>query len=295
MPSPLPGMDPYIESQCWRDFHTAFIAEVRSALMPQIRPRYVVVIEEDVYLAREDGTPIRIVVPDVSILPGGGWMDSTGGGVAVATEPKVVTLPMTEPIEIPYLVIRRRDNEETVTVIELLSPTDKSSRDGRAEYLAKRNLLLRGRAHLVELDLLRGGERLPTVETHPAGDCFVFVSRVERRPQAEVYSWTLDRPLPPIPIPLTDGDPDVTLDLQTVFTTTLATTTRSITSERSNRPWRRTNCRGPDSKPGSPRREPVVRPHAPIVRCVESSERTGRETLTRPSLDRLPLATALSR
>ena len=220
MPSPFPGMDPYIESQCWRDFHTAFIAEVRSALMPQIRPRYVVVIEEDVYLAREDGTPIRIVVPDVSILPGDGWMDSTGGGVAVAAEPKVVTLPMTEPIEIPYLVIRRRDNEETVTVIELLSPTNKSSRDGRAEYLAKRNLLLRGRAHLVELDLLRGGERLPTVEPHPAGDYFAFVSRVERRPQAEVYSWTLDRPLPPIPIPLTDGDPDVTLDLQTVFTTT---------------------------------------------------------------------------
>ena len=74
-----------------------------------------------------------------------------------AVKRSVVTLPMTEPIEIPYLIIRRRDNEETVTVIELLSPTNKSSRDGRAEYLAKRNLLLRGRAHLVELDLLRGG------------------------------------------------------------------------------------------------------------------------------------------
>ena len=66
MPSPFPGMDPFIESQCWRDFHTAFLAEVRSALMPQIRPRYVVVIEEDVsnsrslnrdasYLAQFDG------------------------------------------------------------------------------------------------------------------------------------------------------------------------------------------------------------------------------------------------
>ena len=114
-----------------------------------------------------------------------------------AVKRSVVTLPMTEPIEIPYLIIRRRDNEETVTVIELLSPTNKSSRDGRAEYLAQRNLLLRGRAHLVELDLLRGGERLPTVEPHPAGDYFAFVSRVERRPQAEVYSWTLAHPLPP--------------------------------------------------------------------------------------------------
>ncbi len=219
MPSPFPGMDPFIESQKWRGFHTCFIATIAEALMPQMRPRYVVDVEEDIYLAKEGGTPVKIVIPDVSVVRGNGWMESNDGGVAVALEPTIITLPMTEPIEIPYLVIRRRDNEETVTVIELLSPTNKSSRDGRAEYLAQRNLLLRGRAHLVELDLLRGGERLPTVEPHPAGDYFAFVSRVERRPQAEVYSWTLAHPLPPIPIPLTDGDPDVTLDLQTVFTT----------------------------------------------------------------------------
>lgn len=220
MPSPFPGMDPFIESQKWKGFHTRFIAAIGEALMPRVRPRYVVDVEEDVYLAKEDGTPVRITVPDVSISHGSGWMEDNEGGVATALEPTVLTLPMTEPVEVPYLVIRRSDNEETVTVIELLSPTNKSSRDGRAEYLAKRNLLLRGRAHLVELDLLRGGERLPTVEPHPAGDYFAFVSRVERRPRAEVYSWTLDRPLPLIPIPLTDGDPDVTLDLQTVFTTT---------------------------------------------------------------------------
>ena len=220
MPSPFPGMDPFIESQCWRDFHTSIMENVRSALMPQIRPRYVAFVEEDVYLAREDGTPVRIVVPDVIIQRGDRWMESVDSGVAVATEPRVVTLPMTEPIEIPYLVIRRRDNEETVAVIEVLSPTNKSSRDGRAEYLAKRNSLLRSRAHLIEIDLLRGGERLPTVEPHPAGDYFAFVSRVEGRPQAEVYSWTLERSLPRIPIPLADGDPDVTLDLQAVFTMT---------------------------------------------------------------------------
>jgi len=213
-------MDPFIESQCWRDFHTSFIENVRTALMPQIRPRYVAFVEEHVYLAREDGTPVRIVVPDVSIQHGEGWMDSISGGIALATEPKVFTLPMTDPIELPYLVIRQRDNDETVAVIELLSPTNKSSRDGRAEYLSKRNSLLRSRAHLIEIDLLRAGERLPTVEPLSAGDYFAFVSRAERRPKAEVYSWTLERVLPTIPIPLTDGDPDVSLDLQTVFTAT---------------------------------------------------------------------------
>ena len=220
MPSPFPGMDPFIESQGWRGFHSSLISEIRNFLVPQVRPRYVVDTEEDVYLAREDGTPFRIVVPDVSLQHGEGWMDEVSGGVAVAAEPKVVTLPMSEPIELPYVVIRRRDNDETVAVIEVLSPTNKSSRDGRPEYLAKRNSLLRSRAHLVELDLLRGGERLPTVEPHPAGDYFAFVSRKERGPQAEVYSWTLERSLPSIPIPLADGDPDVTLDLQAVVTMT---------------------------------------------------------------------------
>ena len=220
MPSPFPGMDPFIESQGWKGFHSSLIAEIRSHLVPQVRPRYVVDAEEDVYLAKEDGTPFRIAVPAVSIQHGEGWMDSIGGDVALAAKPAVFTLPMSEPIEIPYLILRRRDNDETVAIIEILSPTNKSSRDGRAEYLAKRNSLLRSRTHLVEIDLLRGGERLPTVEPLSAGDYFAFVSRAERRPKAEVYTWILERSLPTIPIPLADGDPDAQLDLQTVFTET---------------------------------------------------------------------------
>jgi len=107
-----------------------------------------------------------------------------------------------------------------VTVIELLSPANKVSRDGRTEYLAKRNALLRSQSHLVELDLLRSGERLPTVEAHPHGDFFAFVSRTERRPQADVYAWNLVQPLPTIPIPLGEGDADVMLDLQSTFNST---------------------------------------------------------------------------
>ena len=220
MPSPFPGMDPFIEGQKWKGFHSRFIAALGECLMPQVRPRYVVDVEEDVYLAKEDGTPVRLVIPDVSVVEGDGWMEDSGGGLAVAVEPTVVTLPMTDSIEVPYLVIRSRDGAETVAVIEVLSPTNKSSRDGRPEYLNKRNSILRSMTHLIEIDLLRGGERLPTVEPHPAGDYFAFVSRGERRPQADVYAWTLERPLPRIPIPLLADDPDVWLDLQSVFTTT---------------------------------------------------------------------------
>ncbi len=220
MPSPFPGMDPFIESQCWKGFHHILISEIQFFLTQRVRPRYVVDIEEDVYVAREGEDPIRMVIPDVAVQHGDGWLDSTDGGLAIKSEPHVVTLPMTEPVEMPYLVIRKRDKDETATVIEVLSPTNKSSRDGRQEYLAKRNALLRSQAHLVELDLLRGGQRLPTIESHPAGDYFAFVSRVERRPKAEVYAWTVERSLPTIPIPLAEGDPDVQIDLQAVFAST---------------------------------------------------------------------------
>ena len=130
-------MDPFIEGQKWKGFHTRFIAAIGAAigdaLMPHVRPRYVVDVEEDIYLAKEDGTPVTIFVPEVSVVRGAGWMEDNDGGVAVAIEPTVFTLPMTEPLELPYLAIRRSDNEETVAIIELLSPTNKSSRDGRAE------------------------------------------------------------------------------------------------------------------------------------------------------------------
>ena len=109
---------------------------------------------------------------------------------------------------------------EVVTVIEVLSPGNKRpGSDGRREYLNKRETVLRSPAHLLELDLLRGGERLPTIEALPRADYYAFVCRARRRPLAEVYPWTLYQPLPSIPVPLAQGDPEIALDLQAVFTT----------------------------------------------------------------------------
>ncbi|MCW5851998.1 MAG: DUF4058 family protein, partial [Anaerolineae bacterium] len=102
----------------------------------------------------------------------------------------------------------------------LRSPVNKrAGSDGRREYLAKRETVLRSAAHLVELDLLRGGDRLPTIEPLPPADYYAFVCRRQERPRVWVYPWTLRHKLPIIPIPLADGDPDAPLDLQSVFTT----------------------------------------------------------------------------
>jgi hypothetical protein len=110
--------------------------------------------------------------------------------------------------------------EEVVTVIEVLFPGNKRvGSDGQREYLRKRGDVLLSATHLVELDLLRGGERLPTIEPLPPGDYYAFVCRRQRRFQAEVYAWLLPQPLPPIPVPLAEADADIVLDLQAICTT----------------------------------------------------------------------------
>jgi len=222
MVSPFPGMDPFIEGDSWQDFHLAFIAAVRELLVPQVRPNYLVRAQERVYLEHlpGDGLP-RSFGPDVSVVAPRGFIEtgSRGGtAMAVAAAPVIISLPMPLREREHYLTILWRDTMEVVTIVEVLSPSNKRrGSDGRREYVAKREAVLLSGSHLVELDLLRGGERLPTLDPLPSADYYAVVSRVERRPSAEAYGWAVLEPMPAIPIPLTGGDADVTLDIQQVF------------------------------------------------------------------------------
>ncbi len=109
------------------------------------------------------------------------------------------------------------DTMEVVTVLEVLSPGNKRpGGDGQREYLAKRDLILQSAVHLVELDLLRGGERLPMASPLPPGDYFAVVSASHRRPRAEVWPAALRQPLPDIRIPLS-GEEETGLPLQSVL------------------------------------------------------------------------------
>jgi hypothetical protein len=149
----------------------------------------------------------------------------TGGRTAVAAGPATMVepfeceLPMPEERRETYLVIRLRETTEVVTVLETLSPANKRPSDGRREYLQKRDAILQSPTHLIELDLLRSGLRLPTTTPLRPGDYYAIVSRSPRRPKAAVYAWTLRDRLPTIPVPLKSGDPDVPLELQPVFST----------------------------------------------------------------------------
>lgn len=124
------------------------------------------------------------------------------------------------PESIPHVTIEIRDvaSRRLVTAIEVLSPYNKRG-EGRDEYLEKRGRVLQSTAHLLEIDLLRKGLRVPMQEPLPPGHYFVFVGRAEERPVTNVWAIALDQSLPgEIPVPLLRGDPEVILDLQQAFT-----------------------------------------------------------------------------
>jgi hypothetical protein len=129
-----------------------------------------------------------------------------------------------EPITIPFALgeveihdrwveIFSLPEMELVTVVEILSPTSKAG-SGRREYLAKRVALIDRPVNFVEIDLLLAGRRMPMAKPMPPGNYFAVVGRGSGTPNAHVYAWTIKHPLPLIPIPLREPDPDVMLNLR---------------------------------------------------------------------------------
>jgi hypothetical protein len=138
------------------------------------------------------------------------------GGTATLTPP--LSRTAVAPDEIPLKTVEIWDaaHRRLVTAIEVLSPTNKRG-EGRIEYAAKRQSILRSDTHLIEIDLLRAGTRFPVIEPLPPAAYFVFVSRAERRPKVDVWPVALDAPLPLVPLPLLSEDADATVDLQAAF------------------------------------------------------------------------------
>jgi hypothetical protein len=219
MPSPFPGMDPYLEAPAgWQEFHSRFINTMSDFLVPKVRPKYAVHIERYVYVVEVFGEEGRIR-PDIAIVETeqqGSIAEQQAYAVATAI---LVPLPVLEEVRHYFLEIREVATQKVITVIEMLSPFNKRAGKGRDEYLSRRNEILLSDVHLVELDLLRDGERVPMGKPLPPADYYAIISRSYKRPMAEVYAWTIRQPLPTIPIPLKRGEPDVMLDLQAVFTT----------------------------------------------------------------------------
>ena len=213
MPSPFPGMDPYLEHPgLWPGVHAALIAAARELLGALLPMPYWVDIEERLYVELED-VHGRAIQPDLTLSterrrePGGG----------PENEPVPGYVAVQEALEVPnretYIVIRHMPDRRVVTVLEVLSPANKRAGAGRDEFLRKREEALRSAASLVDIDLLREGDRHPCSHGLASHDYLVVVRRAWERGRSWARGWTLREPLPPVPVPLLRGDPAPSLDL----------------------------------------------------------------------------------
>lgn len=223
MTMPFPGMDPYLENPIlWTGVHSGLINSIRSQIASALRPRYIVSIEERVVI----DLPPQQRVPDL-------WIQQTSAAARLKpTSPNVVLAdPLVmelanDSVREPYIeILDRYQDLQVVTVLELLSPINKTPGPGREQYMKKRRETLNSSTHLVEIDLLRAGTRAyefnePQLRALGPFDYLISVNRSHgnhseaSRTRVEFFRCQLRNPLPTFGLPLVSPDPDAALDLQ---------------------------------------------------------------------------------
>ncbi|MBY0525158.1 MAG: DUF4058 family protein [Gemmataceae bacterium] len=186
MPSPFPGMDPYLEEdKLWPVFHHQFIACLYQILLPGLVDRYRARIAQRHYV----------------------------------TEQVLFTSIVREEHHEEFIEIRQRNDGRLVTLVDAVSPTNKTTTAGRQTYLEKRREGKSSSSSLVEIDLVLAGQ--PTLEYSrdglPDWDYAVTVTRATQPEPYEIYTATLQKRLPRFRLPLAADDRDTVLDLQAAF------------------------------------------------------------------------------
>lgn len=235
MPSPFPGMDPWLESpSIWGDFHQAFAGAMRAYLKKALpkpfyartdsRPEIGIVTDDD-EVSRHIGPDVAVArhprrSPGVAVMPSVRALSATSLEIVVSSE------------EGRHVFIEIRDssrNHQLVTLVEIISPSNKRKGKDRRSYLKKQREVLATHANLIEIDLLRAGKRLfatAEIETMLANvskriDYVVLISRGWRRDDVhtayEVFPISINEVLPCIPLPLTQDISEIALDLQQLF------------------------------------------------------------------------------
>lgn len=218
MRPPFPGVDPYLEAQgYWPDFHLTFLNYWREALADGLPDDYEARVDERVNLVDIEDWKTKLIKPDIALIRRPEISRPSNGGGTLTLEPETIPTVVLEQEQEAYLKILHRPTRKLVTVLELLSPANKTG-DSRRDYLMKRNLIYQEEVHLVELDLLVSGLRLP-MKRLPAADFHAIVGRWEVRPDCQVYSWTVNMLLPVLAIPLRAPDPDIVINLADVYRT----------------------------------------------------------------------------
>ncbi|OUL35268.1 DUF4058 family protein [Nostoc sp. 106C] len=220
MPSPFPGMDPYLEHpEIWPGVHLLLIAALTESLTPQLRPKYSVSVEVRMYETSGEQS-LLVGIPDVSIQSSVSNAQRHPSQVTVSASPVQpirVTVPIPETVRQGYLEIRKVATKEVITAIEVLSPVNKRPGKGRQTYESKRERILGSSTHLVEIDLLRVWEPMPVFANGSQNHYRILVSRGDCRPSADLYAFNLQDAIAPFPLPLRAGDREPIIDLQALL------------------------------------------------------------------------------
>lgn len=244
MRSPFPGMDPFLEHpDIFPDFHDRFVTHLSEGLQARLPAPYVAALGRRAWIEvseRYIGPDVQVSHPShsgraaqppaaASTAPAPAEGTGQAAGVAVASPPRsrpvVVHVPHDERSE-PFVEIflGRGSQRRLVTCIELLSWANKTPGEhGRDLYLRKQREVLGSKVHLVEIDLLRGGEHTTAVPrerlVRVAGEYEYHVSihRFDNLEDYFVYPIRFNERLPEIGVPLWPGDGEVGLDLQAVL------------------------------------------------------------------------------
>jgi len=218
MPSPFPGMDPYLEGELWQEFHETLAGAIRAQLMPQLAPKYVALLAKRYVVERPalgvfDMPSSHTIYPDVHVVEPPSRRIAEMPNEATATDEPAIEVASF--MDVPQLSIEIRDvaQRRLVTIIEILSPANKYG-EGKLEYNQRRVEILRTETHLLELDLLRQGARITLQGEVPPAHYYVYLSRRQRRPFTQVWPVDLRARLPRVPVPLLPPDPDAALDIQ---------------------------------------------------------------------------------
>ncbi len=220
MPSPFPGMDPYLEGYLWPDVHSALANKIRQHLAPLLRPKYTARLEVDL---AEDAFPegeIGILYSDVEVLEAPKRQRSSRDAVSGSTltiTPPTLSLPVPQTVQVRLTSVEIRDTAKNrlITSIKILSPVNKRE-PGLTTYRQKRQRLYQANVHLLELDLLRRGTRPFAQPRLPEVLYCIALTRAQAK-QIEIWPVELPTPLPVVPVPLQEPDLDVPLDLQAVL------------------------------------------------------------------------------
>ncbi|NJM58603.1 MAG: DUF4058 family protein [Synechococcales cyanobacterium RU_4_20] len=222
MQNPFPGMNPYLEHPgLWHQVHNRLIVGMADAIAPQVAPQYFVTIEQRIYQSFDDPQSL-VGIADVGIKREDWNRDPaprSEGNITTLARPQRVQVKMPWAVKERYLEVREVTTKALITVIELLSPANKRTGEGRSLYEAKRIKILSSKTHLIEIDLLRSGQPM-AIQGARSSQYRILVSRAPDRPDADLFAFDLQEEIPDFPVPLQGEGPEPLVSLQTLLNDT---------------------------------------------------------------------------